>query len=94
MFGGKNCGFVGKNTVILAISVSYLGKQTQVMHYAQYYYARFKIEKSGVWGWIWRQKKKQPHRKIDEAAQNCSKWDARECLLIDRVYLPISLIAA
>ena len=28
-------------------------------------------------------KKKQPHRKIDEAAQNCSKWDARECLLIN-----------
>ena len=64
---GNFCGFDGKNTVIPAISVSHLGKQTQVVHYAEYYYARLKFEKGSVWG-VKLGKAKQPHRKIDEAA--------------------------
>lgn len=47
---GNLCEIDGKNGVIPAISVSHFGEQTQVLHYAEYYYARLKIEKGGVWG--------------------------------------------
>ena len=50
VFGGKNCGFDGKNTVIPAFCECKSAIRTLVMQYAQYYYARLKIEKSGVWG--------------------------------------------